>query len=86
MWLAGWLLPVDWLAALVPDALHNAIERLAHEERRSISNMARVLFEEALRARGIDWEHTARPGTGWSASQSHRPADCAHSAARAARK
>lgn len=38
-----------------------AIEQLAEEERRTVSNMTHVLLEEALNARGI----FLKPDRGW---------------------
>jgi len=44
---------VAWLTARVPAELHDAIKDLADGERRSMSTMAILLLEEALKARGI---------------------------------
>lgn len=44
---------VAWLTARVPSELHDAIKRLADSERRSISTMAVLLLEEALKGRGV---------------------------------
>ncbi len=41
-----------WLAVHMPNNLGDVLRAVAERERRSLSNMARLLIEEALRTRG----------------------------------
>jgi len=52
--LAKYTRPGDtWISVRVSRSMRDTIARVATSEHRSSSNMALVLFEEALRARGI---------------------------------
>lgn len=42
----------EHVAARVPERVRDVVKRLARSERRSTSNLVRVLLEEALVARG----------------------------------
>ncbi len=41
-----------WLAVHMPNNIGDVLRAVAERERRSLSNMARLLIEESLRARG----------------------------------
>ena len=38
-----------WQSVALPDALYSKLEKRAEKEKRSVSNMAQVIIEEALK-------------------------------------
>lgn len=48
-----------WLSVHMSEGMKEAVLRVAGEEDRAVSSMARLLIKEALRARGVQWEDDA---------------------------
>ena len=45
-----------WLSVHMSERMKDAVLRVAQDEDRAVSSMARLLIKEALRARGVEWE------------------------------